>query len=230
MEIIQTIFSYFLHLDQHLYQAVATYHEVIYGILFAVVFCETGLVVTPWLPGDSLLFAAGALAAGGSLEMRWLIPVFICAAVLGDTTNYWIGWFVAPKLFLEGRVRFLNEQHLERTRAFYRKYGAMAVVMGRFMPIIRTFVPFVAGIGKMTYGRFLSCSVVGSVLWVGLCLGSGYFWGNLPFVKRNFSVFILGIVAVSVLPAIIQWVKAVRAHRAAVHAPVPSAERYPQAG
>ncbi|MCW5980781.1 MAG: DedA family protein [Bryobacteraceae bacterium] len=215
MELIQTLFSYFLHLDQHLHQLVATYHNVIYIILFAVVFCETGLVVTPWLPGDSLLFAAGALAAAGSLDVVWLLGVFISAAIIGDTVNYWIGSVVAPKLFLEGRVRFLNEQHLERTRDFYRRYGAMAIIMGRFMPIIRTFVPFVAGIAKMAYPRFLACNVGGAFLWVGVCLGAGYLWGNLPFVKQNFSLFILGIVVISVLPAVIEWLRATRAHKAA---------------
>lgn len=214
MELLQTLFSYFLHLDQHLHQLVITYHQVIYVILFVVVFCETGLVVTPWLPGDSLLFASGALAAGGSLDIWWLVGVFLSAAVLGDTVNYWLGSLVAPKLFLQGRIRFLNEQHLDRTRGFYREYGAMAIVLGRFMPIIRTFVPFVAGIAKMSYARFVLCNIGGAVLWVGICLGSGYFWGNLPFVKRNFSLFVLGIVVISVLPAVIHWIRASRSHRA----------------
>jgi membrane-associated protein len=215
MEFIETLFSYFLHLDKHLHQLVITYHQTIYAILFAVVFCETGLVVTPWLPGDSLLFAAGALAAGGSLDIGLLFLVFIVAAILGDTVNYWLGSILAPKLFLEGRIRFLNPEHLERTRDFYTKYGAMAIILGRFMPIIRTFVPFVAGVAKMNYARFLACNIGGAILWVGVCLGSGYLWGNLPFVKENFSVFVLGIVFVSILPAVYHWVKATRSSKVA---------------
>ena len=176
--------------------------------LFAIIFAETGLVVTPFLPGDSLLFAAGALAATGVLDVRLLFLLLAGAAILGNTVNYSIGRFIGPRVFRgEASHRLLNRQHLDRAHAFFDKYGGMAVVLTRFVPIIRTFVPFVAGAGAMRYPTFALYNVAGGVLWVGICLGAGYLFGNVPVVKNNFSLVALGIVAVSMIPMAVEWVK-----------------------
>ncbi len=204
--------SIFLHLDRHLAELIGQYGSWTYGILFAIVFLETGVVVTPVLPGDSLLFAAGALAATGSLDLAVLFGLLSLAAVLGDTANYQIGKAVGPHAFT-GRVGFLKKEYLDRTHAFYEKYGAKTIVLARFVPIVRTFAPFVAGIGTMSYARFLAYNVVGGVAWVALCLGSGYAFGNIPLVKKNFSLVILGIVVVSVMPVIVEYVRSRRAPR-----------------
>ena len=196
----------FLHLDVHLGGVIQDYGAWTYLILFAVIFLETGVVVTPFLPGDSLLFAAGSFAALGSLDVTRLFLLLVTAAVVGDNTNYWIGRKVGPRVFREN-VRYLNRRHLDRTHAFYEKHGGKTIVLARFVPIVRTFAPFVAGIGAMRYRRFLPIDVFGGTLWVGLFVFGGYFFGNLPIVKRNFSVVILAIIVISVMPIAWEWVR-----------------------
>jgi membrane-associated protein len=204
----QQLIDIFLHLDVHLAEFVGRYGVWVYGLLFAIIFAETGLVVTPFLPGDSLLFAAGALAATGALDVRLLFLLLAGAAILGNTVNYSIGRFIGPRVFRgETSHRLLNRQHLDRAHAFFEKYGGMAVVLTRFVPIIRTFVPFVAGAGAMRYPTFALYNVAGGVLWVGICLGAGYLFGNVPVVKNNFSLVALGIVAVSMIPMLAEWMK-----------------------
>ncbi|MBN2345602.1 MAG: DedA family protein [Candidatus Aminicenantes bacterium] len=209
MELISELIDLVVHLDAHLNSLIVTYRLWTYLILFLVVFCETGLVVTPFLPGDSLLFAAGALAAtpGSPLKPYWLFLVLGAAAIIGDTVNYWIGHAVGPRIFTREKVRFLKKEHLDKTHAFYEKYGGITIILARFIPIIRTFAPFVAGIGRMTYWRFISYNVVGGVAWVAIFVFGGYFFGNLPLVKRNFSVVILAIILISVLPALIEYLR-----------------------
>jgi membrane-associated protein len=197
-----------LHLDEHLIELVRNYGAWTYGILFTIIFCETGLVVTPFLPGDSLLFAAGAVAATGALDPRTLAVLLICAAVIGDNTNYAIGYHVGPVVFSREDSRLLNKQHLERTRRFYEKYGPRAVVLARFAPILRTFAPFIAGIGRMRYPRFLAYDVGGGILWITTFVTAGYFFGNIPVVKKNFSLVILAIIAISLMPAAIEFWRA----------------------
>jgi membrane-associated protein len=202
----------FLHLDKQLTQLVATYGGWVYALLFLIVFAETGLVVTPFLPGDSLLFAAGALAAAGGLNVWAVIALLSIAAVLGDAVNYAAGRFVGPRVFnatdrSSGLHRLLNREHLQRTHVFFEKYGGKAVVLGRFVPIVRTFVPFVAGAGAMTYARFAVYNVVGGLIWVGICTLAGYAFGTVPIVKNNFSLFALGIVFVSVIPIGIEMIR-----------------------
>jgi membrane-associated protein len=215
MELVKTFVSFFMHIDVHLSVVIAAYGVWTYLILFLVIFCETGLVVTPLLPGDSLLFAAGAFAAKGALDVAWLFGLLSLAAILGDTANYWLGCSVGPKVFRTGQTRFLNRKYLDRTHQFYEKYGGKTIVIARFVPIIRTFAPFVAGIGSMSYWRFISYNVMGGVAWIAVCLFAGFFFGNLPIVKRNFSLVILAIVIISILPGVIelarQRVKASRA-------------------
>jgi len=204
----QQLIDIFLHLDVHLAELVSRYGTWVYGMLTAIVFAETGLVVTPFLPGDSLLFAAGALAATGALDLRLLFVLLAGAAILGNTVNYSIGRFVGPRVFhADASHRFLNKQHLERAHAFFEKYGGMAVVLTRFVPIVRTFVPFVAGAGAMRYSTFALYNIAGGLLWVGICLGAGYLFGNVPVIKNNFSLVALGIVAVSMIPMVVEWVK-----------------------
>ena len=207
-----SLIDLFLHLDTHLTQFVATYGVWVYALLFAIVFAETGLVVTPFLPGDSLLFAAGALAAAGGLNVWLVIALLSVAAILGDAVNYAAGKFVGPRVFsatdeATGWHRLLNREHLQRTHAFFEKYGGKAVVLGRFVPIVRTFVPFVAGAGAMTYGKFAFYNVSGGLFWVGVCTLAGYGFGNVPIVKENFSLFALGIVVVSVIPIAIEMIR-----------------------
>ena len=210
MDFVYTLIDFVLHLDKHLAEVIHSYGNWTYAILFTIVFLETGLVVTPILPGDSLLFAAGSFAALGALEPWTLFLLLTVAAILGDTLNYAIGHYLGPKVFHFPRSRFFNPDHLKKTHEFYEKYGGKTIIIARFVPIVRTFAPFVAGIGSMSYARFLSYNVFGGVLWVGLCIGAGYFFGNLPFVKKNFSVVIIGIVFVSVLPAVFEFLR----HRA----------------
>jgi membrane-associated protein len=202
------IIDLFLHLDVHLAEFVGRYGIWVYGLLFAIIFAETGLVVTPFLPGDSLLFAAGAIAATGALDVRLLFLLLAGAAILGNTVNYSIGHFIGPRVFRADETHpLLNRQHLDRAHAFFEKYGGMAVVLTRFVPIIRTFVPFVAGAGAMRYSAFALFNIFGGVLWVGVCLGAGYAFGNVPVVKNNFSLVAIGIVAVSLIPMIVEWVR-----------------------
>ncbi len=202
----------FLHLDKHLAELTAAYGPWIYGILFAIVFAETGLVVTPFLPGDSLLFAAGALAATGSLDLALLFGLLGAAAIIGNAVNYAIGKAVGPRVFSAEdhsgwTHRLLNREHLAEAHRFFERHGGSAVILTRFMPIIRTFVPFVAGAGAMTYRTFAIYNVVGGLLWVGVCLGAGYAFGNVPVVRNNFSLVALGIVVVSLIPMAVQLVQ-----------------------
>jgi membrane-associated protein len=209
----EAIIDLFLHLDAHLTDFVSTYGAWVYALLFAVVFAETGLVVTPILPGDSLLFAAGALAATGALDINLLLVLLVIAAILGDAVNYHIGRAVGPRIFRSvDRTSFwqraLNREHLERTHQFFEKYGGKAVVFGRFVPIVRTFVPFVAGAGAMTYSKFVVFNVGGAVLWVGICTLAGYGFGTIPVVKENFSLFAIGIILLSLIPIGLEWFRA----------------------
>ena len=203
---LHTIVDVFLHLDRHLGEFVQAHGPWTYGFLFAIIFLETGVVVTPFLPGDSLLFACGALAATGALDPALLFLLLAAAAILGDTVNYSIGKAIGPRAF-SGKVRFLKHEHLMRTHAFYERHGGKTIFLARFVPIIRTFAPFVAGIGTMSYARFLAYNVVGAVAWVGACLLAGYAFGNIPVVKNNFSLVMLGIVAVSMLPLAIEFLR-----------------------
>jgi membrane-associated protein len=206
VEIVNFLIDFFLHLDQHLNEIIQTYGVWTYAILFAIIFMETGLVVTPFLPGDSLLFAAGTFAALGSLNVWILWVVCFVAAVLGDTVNYWIGNKVGPRAF-EQDVRFLKREYLEKTQRFYDKHGGKTIVLARFVPIVRTFAPFVAGVGAMHYGRFLTYNVVGAFLWTGIFIWLGYFFGNIPFVQENFELVIVVIILVSVVPMAIEYVR-----------------------
>jgi membrane-associated protein len=209
MEFIREFIDIFLHLDKHLTDVTNQYGTLTYAILFAIIFCETGLVVTPVLPGDSLLFAGGALAALGSLNV-WIMGVIIfVAAVLGDMVNYWAGHYFGARIF-KPKARFLKAEYLVETERFYEKYGPKTIVLCRFVPIIRTFAPFVAGMGRMRYARFFAYNVIGALAWVLVCVGAGYFFGNIPIVKKNFTVVILAIIFISVLPAVIGFIQARR--------------------
>jgi membrane-associated protein len=210
---LRTIFDWILHLDKHLNELVASVGSTwVYIVLFAIIFCETGLVILPFLPGDSLLFAVGALCASDNsqLSLAVMIPLLTLAAILGDATNYWIGAKVGPKIFQSDRSRWLNRKHLDRAQVFYEKYGAKTIIIARFVPIVRTFAPFVAGIGKMNFGRFWLYNVAGGVVWVTVFLVAGYWFGNLAWVKDNFIFVTLGIIVVSVIPILIEWMKARR--------------------
>ena len=209
-DLLKTILDYALHLDTLLPQLAATYGAWIYGILFFVIFCETGLVITPFLPGDSLLFAAGAIAAAGGLNPWAIIFVLGAAAVAGDAANYSIGHYVGPKVFSRKQSRLLNPRHHDEAQRFYEKYGPKAIVLARFVPIVRTFVPFVAGIGRMGYRRFATYNVLGGALWVTGLTMLGYWFGNVPVVKNHFSVVILAIIVISVMPAVVEVLRARR--------------------
>ncbi|MEI7949099.1 MAG: DedA family protein [Gammaproteobacteria bacterium] len=208
MELLQLVISFILHIDQHLLELFNQYGLWIYGILFLIIFCETGLVVTPLLPGDSLLFATGALIAGTSLNVHTMALTLIGAAILGNVVNYTIGRYFGAHLFRNPDSRWFRRDYLLRAQKFFAKYGGRAVVLTRFAPIIRTFVPFAAGMGGMNYPRFLSYNVAGGVAWVGLFLYAGYFFGNLPQVRANFTALILGIVVLSLVPIAIEWWRA----------------------
>lgn len=207
MEVLRFLVDFIIHLDVHLAEIISTYGTLTYGILFFIIFAETGLVVTPFLPGDSLLFAAGALAALGALNIWLLIVVLILAAILGDTVNYWIGHFLGQKIVDNPKIKFVNQEHIDRTQEFYKKYGGKTIVLARFVPIVRTFAPFVAGVGKMSYPHFIAYNVIGGVAWVMLFGLAGFFFGNIPVVKDNFSLMILGIIMVSLLPMLVEWLK-----------------------
>ncbi len=206
MELLAQFIDLVLHLDQHLTALIAHYGHWVYGILFLIIYCETGLVVTPFLPGDSLLFVAGTLAATGALDVQWLIWLLMAAAFLGDNTNYWIGRFLGPRVF-KVQSRWLNRAYLDKTEAFYEKHGGKTVLLARFLPILRTFAPFVAGIGHMLYGRFVLFSILGAVAWINSLVLAGYFFGNIPLIKNHLTVVILGIVAVSFMPGLIHFVR-----------------------
>jgi membrane-associated protein len=206
MSIFQLLIDFILHIDQHLNEIIQSFGLWTYAILFAVIFAETGLVITPFLPGDSLLFAAGTFAALGSLNVLILWLVLFAAAVLGDTVNYWVGNKIGPRVF-EQDIRFLKREYLEQTQEFYDKHGGKTIVLARFVPIVRTFAPFVAGVGTMSYGRFLTFNVLGAFLWTALFVFLGYFFGNIPIIKENFELAIIGIVLISVIPMVYEWLK-----------------------
>ncbi|HUM01473.1 MAG TPA: DedA family protein [Thermoanaerobaculia bacterium] len=217
MDLLKQLLDFFLHLDRHLSEVIRDYGTWTYLVLFLIVFCETGLVVTPFLPGDSLLFAAGTFAALGSLSPWVLFAALSAAAVLGDTVNYWIGKKIGPRAF-SGTVRFLKQEHLRKTESFYERHGRKTIILARFVPIIRTFAPFVAGVGSMNYPVFLAYNVIGGVAWVALCVFSGYFFGNIPVVQRNFSIVIIAIILISTLPILWEAWKARKAGRGAAAA------------
>ncbi|HET8656828.1 MAG TPA: DedA family protein [Longimicrobiaceae bacterium] len=206
MEAVRSVLDFILHVDRHLAVLVQSYGAWTYGILGLILFCETGLVVTPFLPGDSLLFAAGALAATGAFHVEYLYPLLFCAVVLGDNVNYWVGSLVGPRAF-SGRVRFLKPRHLGRTQQFFAKYGGKTIVLARFVPIVRTYTPFVAGAGRMPYPRFLLFSVLGAALWITIFLWGGYFFGNIPVVRENFGLVVIAIILLSVVPAVVEIVR-----------------------
>jgi membrane-associated protein len=213
MEFIANVIDFILHLDKHLSALIQTYGFWTYLILFAVIFCETGFVVTPFLPGDSLLFAAGTFAAAGALDVLWLFLLLSGAAILGDTVNYWIGHFIGPKVFHREKTRFFKKEYLDRTHTFYEKYGPETIIIARFVPIVRTFAPFVAGIGRMSYWKFISYNVIGGVGWVAVFVFGGFFFGNIPFIQRHFSLVIIAIIVISLLPAVFELIR----HRRAAH-------------
>jgi membrane-associated protein len=213
MDLLRSFIDLFLHLDQHLSRIIADYGVWTHLILFLIIFAETGLVVAPLLPGDSLLFAAGTFAALGGLDLWLLIVMLIGAAILGDTVNYWVGAWIGPRAF-SGNVRFLRKDYLDRTHAFYEKHGGKTIILARFVPIIRTFAPFVAGVGAMSYPKFITYNIVGAVLWVGLFVPAGYYFGNIPTVRKNFTVVILAIIALSVLPIAIEAIRGRRSRPA----------------
>lgn len=207
MEILAAFIDLVVHLDRHLQWLVQHYGIWIYAILFLIIYCETGLVVTPFLPGDSLLFVAGALAAAGDMYIHGLFAVLAAASFSGDNTNYWIGRFIGPRVFTREKSWVFNPAHLKRTQRFYEKHGGKTVTIARFVPIIRTFAPFVAGIGRMAYGRFLFYSFAGSVLWISSLTYSGYYFGNIPAVKQNFALVIAGIVILSIMPGVVEYLR-----------------------
>jgi len=209
MDFLREVVDFVLHLDHHLVSLIQTYGTWTYLILFTVVFAETGLVVMPLLPGDSLLFAAGTIAAKGALEIGWLFVLLSAAAILGDTVNYWIGRAIGPRVFREN-VRFLNRKHLERTHRFFERHGGKTIFLARFVPIVRTFAPFVAGVGTMSYGKFWAYNVVGGLVWVGSFLLGGYWFGNLGVVRDNFTLVLVAIIVISVLPLVIEAVRSRR--------------------
>jgi membrane-associated protein len=213
------LIDFVLHIDVYLLDIVTTYGAWIYGVLFAIVFAETGLVVTPILPGDSLLFAAGALAASGALDVRLLFVLLVVAAIAGDAVNYSIGRAVGTRIIRRAEIdpawrRWINPVHIAKAHEFFERHGGKAIVLARFMPIVRTFVPFVAGAAEMTYASFAFYNVTGAVAWVAICVGAGYVFGNVPLVKENFTLVALGIVAVSLLPMLIEYLRHRRASRA----------------
>jgi membrane-associated protein len=207
MDLVRYGLDIIVHLDKHLGLVIQHYGFWTHLLLFVILFCETGLVITPFLPGDSLLFAAGAFAALGSLDLTWLALSLPLAAMIGDSSNYWIGRITGPKVFSSGESRLLNRKHLERTHRFYLKYGGKTVIIARFMPIVRTFAPFVAGVGAMAYRRFILYSIGGSIGWVLIFILGGYFFGNIPVVKANFTLVILAIIVISLCPGIIEYVR-----------------------
>lgn len=210
MEFIQFIVDFILHIDQHLIQLVQDYHLWTYAILFVIVFCETGLVVTPFLPGDSLIFVGGAIASQPNvpLEIGFLLSVIFAAAVLGDSCNYAIGHFFGKKLFSNPNSKIFKQSYLDKTHNYFKKYGGKTIILARFIPIVRTFAPFVAGMGKMHYYYFMLYNVVGAVLWVGIFGFAGYFFGDLPFVQKNLKLLLLAIIVISVMPAVVEVVRA----------------------
>ena len=199
------IVDVFLHVDKHLENVITQYGTGTYLVLFAIVFCETGLVFLPFLPGDSLLFAAGALSARGALSVMTVFAALTAAAILGDSVNYYIGTLLGPKLAAKGKLPFVKKKHIDKTEQFYAKYGAKTLVLARFVPIVRTFAPFVAGVGSMKYSKFMTYNVVGAVAWAAICVFAGYFFGGLEFVQKRFELVILAIIFISILPIVITY-------------------------
>lgn len=208
MEFIQNLIEIFLHLDVHLGELTAQYGTFTYAILFLVIFAETGFVFTPFLPGDSLLFAMGTLAALGSLNVYFCFILVVVAALTGDNVNYWVGHFLGIKILKNNSGRFIKREYLVKTGAYFEKYGGKTIIIARFVPIVRTFTPFTAGIGRMNYLKFISYSIAGALLWSGLLVFLGYYFGNLPFIKKNFSLAILTVILISILPAIVEIIRA----------------------
>jgi membrane-associated protein len=207
IEFIQGIISFILHIDTHLTELISAYGALTYAILFAIVFAETGFVVTPFLPGDSLLFAAGALAALGTMNVWMIVGILFIAAVLGDAANYWIGHFFGKKIIESKNFPLIKKDHIDEAQEFYEKHGGKAIILSRFVPIVRTFAPFVAGVGRMDYTKFLMYNVVGGAVWIMLFTFAGFFFGNIPSVKDNFTLVILGIIFISVVPIVIETIK-----------------------
>ncbi len=207
MNIISYLIDFILHLDTHLADIIQAYGSLTYAFLFFIVFAETGLVMFPFLPGDSLLFASGTLSALGSFNLPALLLILGVAAILGDSVNYWIGSLIGQKIVDNPKITFINQEHIDKTEAFYKKHGGKAIILARFVPIIRTFAPFVAGVGKMDYQTFFLYNVIGGILWVGLFTLAGYFFGNIEFVKHNFEIVIFAIIGISVIPIVYEYLK-----------------------
>jgi Uncharacterized membrane-associated protein len=207
MEHLKQTIDIFLHLDKYLSAVTQQYGVLSYMIIFVIVFCETGLVVTPFLPGDSLIFAVGALSANGAFNIFVFYIILVFAAILGDTVNYHIGQLLSNKVESKENIRFIKREYLEKTQTFFNRHGGKTIIIARFIPIIRTFAPFVSGVGKMSYLKFLSYNIIGGTAWVAIALFSGYFFGNLPLVKENFSTAVLGIIFVSLIPVILAYLK-----------------------
>ncbi|MEN9637664.1 MAG: hypothetical protein RL077_6068 [Verrucomicrobiota bacterium] len=212
LDLIKKLIDFILHIDRHLAEIIAAYGHWTYALLFLIIFAETGLVITPFLPGDSLLFAAGAFCAKPEtgLNVHLMAALLLVAAIIGDTLNYWIGAKIGPAVFKRDDSIFLRKKHLERAHAFFQKYGGRAIILARFVPIVRTFVPFVAGVGQMHYARFIAYNIVGGVIWIYFFIYAGFFFGNQPFVQRNFKLVILAIIVVSVLPMVFELWRAWR--------------------
>ena len=213
MDFIFYFIDIFIHLDKYLDVVIKTYGTWTYVILIVILFCETGLVVTPFLPGDSLLFAVGTFTALGSFELGWIILALALAVICGDSTNYWIGRFTGPRVFHKENSRFLNKEYLDRTHVFYERHGNITIIIARFLPIIRTFAPFVAGIGRLSYRRFLLYSITGTALWIPTFILGGFFFGNIPAVRNNFTLVIMAIIIVSFLPGVIGFLNEYRHKR-----------------
>lgn len=207
MDLLKTFIDIFLHLDKFLGDIISQYGTLTYAILFVVIFCETGLVVTPFLPGNSLIFAAGAFAAMGSLNPWILFLLLVIAAVGGDAVNYWIGHTIGPRAYT-GEIKLIKKEYIDRTHAFFEKHGGKTIFLARFVPIVRTFAPFVAGVGQMSYGYFFRFNVIGGISWVAIFLSLGYFFGTIPFVQKNFELVIIAIILISIVPMFVEWFKA----------------------
>jgi len=210
MQFAQLFLDFVLHLDVHLTELVTQYGIATYGILFSIIFSETGLVILPFLPGDSLLFAAGAIAALGALRLESVIIILIIAAILGDTVNYWIGHFFGRAIVNNPKIPFINQEHIDKTEQFYKKYGGKTIILARFVPIIRTFAPFVAGVGTMNYRQFILYNAIGGILWILLFTLAGFFFGNFPFVKHNFHYVVFVIIGLSIVPIIYEYIQSKR--------------------
>ena len=207
MEVIQSFVDIVLHLDVHLSHLVTQYGLATYGILFFIIFAETGLVITPFLPGDSLLFAAGAIAALGAFRIEYILVLLSTAAILGDTVNYWIGHFFGQAIVNNPKVPFINQEHIDKTEKFYKKYGGKTIILACFVPIIRTFAPFVAGVARMNYKQFISFNAIGGLLWISLFTLAGFFFGNFPFVKENFHYVVFVIIGLSLVPIVYEYIQ-----------------------